>query len=393
MQRNACHKTFIWLKRLCHQPMPCCDGCFQDGTFPNMQNSVRDCPHQYIERGSGAVKTEHFIADPLIAWLYSQARERHPYLFKLATQRHGTRLLAYLNYEAPLVARNATFHATIAKLGIDESECVVPFGRWPKLRDIFERQIRFSDVRPLPESSTAVASPADSRILFGRFSEHLDLPVKEKFFSLNELLGKNKVGWQFCFGDGDWAIFRLTPEKYHYNHMPVSGKVVDVYEIDGDFHSCNPSAIVRMVTPYSKNRRCVSVIDTDVNGGTQIGCIAMIEVVALMIGEIVQCYSDERYSPAAPIEIGQFVRRGAVKSLFRPGSSTVILLFQRDRVVFDYDLVKNARRRDVQSRFSHYFGECLVETDVAVRSSIAKSVTHVPSAVSVAKQLFQLEKL
>lgn len=358
-----------------------------------MQNSARDCPHQYIERGSGTVKTEHFIADPLIAWLYSAARESHPYLFKLATQRHGTRLLAYLNYEAPLVARNASFHATIAKLGIDESECVVPFGRWPKLRDIFERQIRFWDVRPLPESSTAAAAPADSRVLFGRFSAHREVFVKEKFFSLNELVGKNKVGWQSCFGDGDWAIFRLTPEKYHHNHMPVSGAVVDVYEIDGDFHSCNPSATVRMVTPFSKNRRCVSVIDTDVKGGTQIGYVAMIEVVALMIGEIVQCYSDDGYGPAAPVEIGQFVRRGAVKSLFRPGSSTVILLFQRERVVFDYDLVKNARRRDVQSRFSHYFGECLVETDVAVRSSIAKSVTHVPSAVSVAKQLFQTENL
>ena len=56
-----------------------------------MRNSARDCPHQYIERGSGTVKTEHFIADPLIAWLYSAARESHPYLFKLATQRHGTR--------------------------------------------------------------------------------------------------------------------------------------------------------------------------------------------------------------------------------------------------------------------------------------------------------------
>ena len=113
----------------------------------------------------------------------------------------------------------------------------------------------------------------------------------------------SKIGWQLCFGDGYYAIFRLTPEKYHYNHLPVSGKVVDVHEIDGDFHSCNPSAIVRMVTPYSKNRHCVTIIDTDVEGGTNAGYVAMIEVVALMIGEVVQCYSDEGYEPASPLNV------------------------------------------------------------------------------------------
>jgi phosphatidylserine decarboxylase len=44
-----------------------------------------------------------------------------------------------------------------------------------------------------------------------------------------------------------------------------------------------------MVRPYSKNKRVVTIIDTDVEGGTGIGLVAMIEVVALMIGDIVQC--------------------------------------------------------------------------------------------------------
>ena len=32
---------------------------------------------QYIARGSGALKTPHFSADPLIARLYAEARECH----------------------------------------------------------------------------------------------------------------------------------------------------------------------------------------------------------------------------------------------------------------------------------------------------------------------------
>src|SRR5690606_29907697 len=120
-----------------------------------------------------------------------------------------------------------------------------------------------------------------------------------------------------AFSGGDFAVFRLTPDKYHYNHAPVAGRVVDAYAVDGRYHSCNPGAVVQLVTPYSKNKRFVTVIDTDVEGGTGVGLVAMVEIVALMIGEIVQCYSDERYDAPRPVEPGLFLRRGAPKSLYR----------------------------------------------------------------------------
>lgn len=122
---------------------------------------------------------------------------------------------------------------------------------------------------------------------------------------------------------GEWAIFRLTLKKYRYNHMPVSGRVADFYELDGCFHSCNPAAIIEVVSAYSKNRRSVTIIDTDVDGRTEVGLVAVIEVVALIVGEIVQCYCESGYQPCAPLSIGRFVRRGAVKSLFRPGSRVI----------------------------------------------------------------------
>lgn len=352
-------------------------------------NTFRDFPHQYIERSTGQVRTERLAADGVVAWLYSQARESYPYIFKLATQRFATKLLAYLNYDAPLLARNGSFNSMVTDLGIDQSELIQPLGRWPKLRDIFERQIRFWETRQMPASSELIVSPSDSRVLIGSFPVNGELLIKEKFFCLKELIGADKLGWQACFEEGNWAIFRLTPEKYHYNHVPVSGVVVDTYEIDGEYHSCNPSAVVRMVTPYSKNRRCVTVIDTGVTGGSGVGFVAMIEVVALMIGEIVQCYSEERYDAPSPIRVGQFLKRGAVKSLFRPGSSTVVLMFEKDRVLFDYDLIKNTERHDLQSRFSYFFGERLVETDVRVRSSIARAVSSSTRVSSNLSQSFK----
>jgi phosphatidylserine decarboxylase len=113
------------------------------------------------------------------------------------------------------------------------------------------------------------------------------------------------------------------------------------------------------------------VIDTDVPGGTQVGKVAMIEVVALMIGRIEQCYSREGYQDPRPVVPGLFLERGQPKSLYRPGSSTDVLLFEPRRIRFAPDLVANRRRPDVQSRFSIGLGDAAVETEVRVREEIA----------------------
>jgi phosphatidylserine decarboxylase len=230
---------------------------------------------------------------------------------------------------------------------------------------VFERKIRYWERRPMPEDASAVVSPADARVIPGSFSETSSLYIKGKFFDYEELLARDKTKWLDAFRDGDFAVFRLTPDKYHYNHVPVAGEVMDIYEIPGRYHSCNPDAVVAVVTPYSKNKRVVTIIDTDVPGGTMMGLVA-----ALMIGEIVQCYSEERYDSPIPARCGMFLRKGAPKSLYRPGSSTDVLIFQKGRIGFSDDLIRNRSVQSIESRFTRGFGEPLVETDIRVRSII-----------------------
>ena len=148
---------------------------------------------------------------------------------------------------------------------------------------------------------------------------------------------------------------------------------MDIYEIPGSYHSCNPGAVVEVVSPYSKNKRIVTVFDTDVPGGTGVGLVAMVEVVAMMIGEVVQCYSAERYENPLQVRPGMFLAKGAPKSLYRPGSSTDVLIFQKGRISFAEDLVRNMYATNIQSRFSLGFGRPLVETDVKVRSMIGRT--------------------
>ena len=335
--------------------------------------------HQYIERESGAVCTEKLYGDRLINLLYHQVRENAPLLFRLLTGARMSRLLGHINFDAPLPGGFEERRHFLAESGVDLYECVHTPAYFDTPRKVFERQIRYWLCRPMPESPGAVVSPADARILVGSFRETSLLCLKEKFFAFEEFFGTDKREWLEAFSGGDFAVFRLTPDKYHYNHTPVAGIVKDIYDLAGGYHSCNPGAVVEIVTPYSKNKRVVTIIDTDVPGGTHVGLVAMVEVVALMIGDIVQAYSTEGYYHAQLVLPGMFLQKGEPKSLYRPGSSTDVLIFQPGRVRFAEDLVSNMLKSQVQSRFSLGFGRPLVETDVKVRSLIATATGRTPS--------------
>jgi len=327
-------------------------------------------PHQYIERNSQQVITEKPIGDRTIQFLYHTLRENTPAMFRALTSGRMSSLLGFFHYDLIGRTKNNS-HGLFTRFGADWQECLEPLEFYDTHRKFFERQIRYWDSRPMPTRPATIVSPADSRVLIGSFTTTSTLFIKDKFFDLRELLGPDS-SWHSRFAGGDFAVFRLTPDKYHYNHVPVNGRVVAIYHVDGRYHSCNPSALVSTASLYSKNRRVVTIIDTDVEGGTAIGLVAMVEIVALMIGDIVQCYSEERYDRPREIRPGQMVKRGCPKSLFRPGSSTDVLIFEPGRITFAEDLVSNSQRSDVTSRFTSGFNRPLVETDIAVRSAIAE---------------------
>lgn len=328
--------------------------------------------HQYVDRGSAAVITEELFGDRIVNFLYSTARERAPKIFALATGARISSLLGFCNFDLPLAPRLLGNKKFLARCGVDLAEALERPEYFTNARRIFERKIRYWESRPMPEDFGAVVSPADSRMLAGSLAENSSLFLKGKFFEYQELLGRDN--WAQAFADGNYAIFRLTPDKYHFNHLPVSGRVIDIYEIGGTYHSCNPGAVVELVTPYSKNKRVVTIIQTDVPGGSNVGLVAMVEVVALMIGEVRQCYSDQKYEYPMQVRPGMFLRRGQPKSMYRPGSSTDILFFQAGRMNFSDDLVVQMRRADVVSRFTLGFGKPLAEVDVQVRSLIGSKI-------------------
>ena len=328
--------------------------------------------HQYIERHSRQVLDEKLFGDRIVAFLYSKAREEASVLMRLLTSARLSSLLGFLSFDMPLARNLSGSTRFLRSCGVDLTECLWPPEAFRTPRQIFERQIRYWMCRPMPEEAGVIVSPADSRMVAGSFADASLVRLKGKFFELEELL--QKKAWSDVFAKGDWAVFRLTPEQYHYNHLPVSGRVADIYMCSGVYHSCNPSAVIEWATPFSKNRRLVTILDTDVPGGSGVGLVAMVEVVALMIGDLRQCYSKRYYDDPQRLEVGMFVDRGQPKSLFRPGSSTDVLIFEPGRLELDPDLIANQRRGDVASRFSSAFGRPWVETEVRVRSRIGRAL-------------------
>jgi phosphatidylserine decarboxylase len=335
---------------------------------------MKSAQHQYIDRDTGEVCSETFFGDSFVKFVYTSIRINAPGLFKLLISPCASAVLGYLNYDAPFGAYMAGIHRFLGMSGVDLSDCLALREKLDTSRKIFERKIRYWETRPMPDDASIIVSPADARMLMGSFRTCSSLHIKGKFFDCAELFGVDKVRWLETFSDGDYALFRLTPDKYHYNHAPVSGLVLDLYHLGNECHSCNPEAALSMITPYTKNKRVVTVIDTDVPGGSGIGLVAMIEIGALMIADIVQLYSDFRYDCPRPVKPGMFLKRGQPKSLYRPGGSTDLIVFQKDRVRFHDDLLRNMLRSDVQSRYSLGFGRPLVETDVRVRSGIGRAI-------------------
>ncbi len=336
-------------------------------------------PHQFLMRRDGSAVTEVFAGDRSVKWLYSSVRESAPALYRWLTHsRQFNQWLANINFDLPLVSASSSIHDFCEKSDIDLSDAVgMPIaGSAASWRDVFGRKIEFWRSRPMSNNQFEVVCPSDSRVLLSPTCNGATvndcsnrIEVKNKLFSNQELVGKEKA-WASNFAQAQWAIFRLTPEKYHFNHVPVSGVVLDVYSLDGAYHSCNPLVASHEIRPTSRNARLITIVDTEVAWGSQVGIVAIVEVVALLIGRIEQCYSAHCYESPQALEPGMHVYRGNVKSRFDPGSSTVVLLFEPNRIQFSADLVANQARIDIPSRFTKVYGTPMVETDVRVRSAL-----------------------
>ena len=253
--------------------------------------------HEYIVRETGEIARERLVGDQTVRALYSPKLENAAWVSKLASSRKVSELLGYLNYDNRLSSRASG----MKRFSEEERHRLVRTGGRAVVVEHRAPDVRAQDsllgVSASAQRESLAWSVRRTRGLrWAQCRRPRQLLIKEKFFAFPELLGGPRSRWTKEFKEGDLRGLPAYSRKIPLHACAgAGGTVADFYAVNGRYHSCNPNATVKLITPHSKNKRVVTIIDTDCAGGTGIGLVAMIEVVALMIGQIDQRYSEHEY--------------------------------------------------------------------------------------------------
>jgi len=127
---------------------------------------------------------------------------------------------------------------------------------------------------------------------------------------------------------GSIAIARLAVPDYHRFHSPIGGRVLpETTDLGTDYYSVQSKLIRSRINVLTQNKRLLLLIESAIWGQ-----IALVIVGAVKVGSI-----------RLTVRPGSSVRKGDELGYFAYGGSTVVMLFKRNRVVFDEDLLANSR--------------------------------------------------
>lgn len=209
----------------------------------------------------------------------------------------------------------------VKKFGVDAREFEKPLDTYPSFNAFFTRKLK-PEARPLSEG---LILPADARYLFYQDVSSCDgFVVKGKKFSLHRLLGDASLA--NTYAQGSMILARLCPTDYHRYHFPCACTPSAPRLINGPLYSVNPIAIKQRVEILAENKRMITELET-----ANYGTILFIEVGATNVGSIHQTYT-----PNKP------VKKGAEKGFFSFGGSSIILLFEPNRIKIASDLLNNS---------------------------------------------------
>lgn len=272
---------------------------------------------KYIERRSGREVVEKVPGGRMMEFIYTNPLGKLT-LWMLIKRKL---LSVYFGKYMSSSKSRKKIQPFIESHDIDMSEYVVPTGGFRSFNDFFFRHIKPS-ARPIQEN---IVSPADGRVLvFPSLSVAQKFFVKGAEFNLDCFLGGDERLVK-KYTDGSMCIIRLAPVDYHRYHFPVSGKATSSKLINGYYYSVSPIALQKNMRIFWENKREYCEVLTE-----QYGDVLICDVGATLTGGISQTYTSDTV-----------IDKGQEKGYFYFGGSTLILLFEKDRISFSQDLIEN----------------------------------------------------
>ncbi len=232
-------------------------------------------------------------------------------------------------------------HPALSKVGgklldTKKSTCVVPKfcemnhidlslyekQEFDSFNDFFTRKVR-KELRPIDTEPTHLISPCDSRLSMYEIHSDATFEIKNTHYTVASLLRDEKLAKEY--EGGYIGIFRLCVDDYHRYHYIDNGVQSKERRINGVLHTVNP--IANDVYPiYKENSREYCIHRTE-----NFGDVIMMEVGALFVGKIVNPKNKKK------------TVRGAEKGYFEYGGSTVILMFKKDTIIPDEDILLHTK--------------------------------------------------
>ncbi len=209
----------------------------------------------------------------------------------------------------------------IRKFGVKTEEFLLGVDDFKSFNDFFIRRLK-PEARKITDGENVVVLPADGRYLVYPNVEEADgFVVKGKKFTLEQLLGNKELAE--VYKKGSMVIARLCPTDYHRFHFPCRCIPSVSTRVEGPLYSVNPIALRKKIEILAENKREITFLDTD-----RFGRVVFIEVGATCVGTVKQTFTP-----------GKECEKGEEKGYFSFGGSSLVLLFEPGRIVFDQDLV------------------------------------------------------
>ncbi|MBU3217778.1 phosphatidylserine decarboxylase [Clostridium estertheticum] len=209
----------------------------------------------------------------------------------------------------------------IKVLDIDMSMYDKSYNEYSSFNEFFIRSLK-PGARIIDKNDNILISPCDGKIsAYENINLNKIVQIKGFTYSLKELLQDDKI--HNLYNEGTCLIFRLSPTDYHRFHFIDNGVCGGTTKIKGHYYSVNPVALKNINKLFCQNKREWSVFHSDNFGDT-----IYIEVGATCVGTIIQSYSKDSR-----------VIKGDEKGYFKFGGSTVIILFKKNAVKIDDNLL------------------------------------------------------
>ena len=181
------------------------------------------------------------------------------------------------------------------------------------LHHFFVRTLK-EDVRPIVQGDSIFTSPVDAKIeSFGSITSDITFVVKEKQYSIHDLLGNPEMAQKYR--DGQFIVFYLSPADYHRMHSPMSGEVTKQYILGQKSYPVNQMGLTYGKKPLSHNYRMISELEYRDKYYT------FIKVGAMFVNSIELTNKSTQWKKGE--EVGYFTF-----------GSTVVMLFEKDSIKF-----------------------------------------------------------